>query len=567
MNGKSIGNLVNWLATGRAVDTSTLKPPPPPPPPPPADGRCIINELPTELLSYIFDLGQLHSDDTENKPFGVLASHVCRLWREVAINQPTLWNVIPLVIPGILKEIENSKVILATYLERAREAPLDIAIDLDTFLDDLENEVEEDEDITSRPELQQLHEIISMIVPRHKQLRSFEVSVSDFLLMAAALKFLESIPEAPLLESFSLYNHDDFDDLRFFEPVRFAGLRVLPFHGNAPRLKNVALWGVHLDWEQCSQTLFKDLEELELAYHPEDVRPTYKQYARILAQSPNLRSFELCHSGPAGGMVEWSENVREGSSPGDPPVSIPRITLHSLTDLVLSYEDQEVYLKDLLDYLDAPNVTELTLDLSAEDDTEIFRKLSTAPPKGKSLLQGLTVFKLTECSCSTEVVRSALRSLENVTQLNLNFNYLDTAWLHILSGRADGENVQNPQLPCPKLETIMLRGIDGEDILDFAQRRTTAGLPLKKILIDETDRPDLETEIALKHITEVEYFEGSDTEEDESDVTDDEDEFYIGLEDDLDEGADISDLEEDDGNAEWTDDDDDDSEEDLHFLD
>lgn len=586
----TIGNLAAWIASHNGSSDKSEKTSTTPRvqyPQPPTDGRCIINELPPELLSYVFDLGiQIQAEDPDvpdsdsesdssdsgsrQKPFEVLVSHVCKLWREVAINQPTLWNVIPLNIQGDLKGIRHAKVLLATYLERAREAPLDIAIDLGEF-PTFNPDGDEDEDGTNNgdltrdtwPEYAQLQKMIDMVVPRHKQLRSFEVIVSDFFLMAAALKVIESIPEAPLLEALSLYNHDDFEDMRFFEPSRFTSLRVLPFHGKAPRLKNVALWGVHLDWEQASLLLFKDLEELELAYHPEDVRPTYKQYARILTQSPNLRTLALSHSGPAGGMVEWSENVREDSSSDASLISIPRITLLSLKSLVLSYEDSENYIRDLMDYLDIPNVTELTLDLAAEDDTEFFRRISTAPPKGRSLLQGLTHLKITDCSCNVEVIYSALQSLENVVLLNLNFNYLDHSWLELLMG--ESPIVPNPRIPCPKLEELMLRGIDGTDVVVLARKRKEAGFPLKKVSMEETDALDEEDELELKKLVELDYFEGSDTEDDEDDDSED---FYIGLdEDELDEfdEGDLTDedVEEDDGDAEWTDED----SEDLHFLD
>ena len=286
-----------WNKGGSSKDDTD--PPKPQYPAPPADGRCIINELPPELFNYIFDFAvqiqledpdYLDSDsdsdsgDSEPRPVpvAVLVSHVCKLWRSVALNQPTLWNHIALDITATPEGIQRAKTRLATYLERAREAPLDIAIDLGDFPEDSDSEEDDtsDDEKEARPEYKYLSEMIDMVVPRHKQLRSFEVIVSDFLLMAATLKVLEEIPEAPQLESLSLYNHDEFDDMEFFEPTRFTNLHVLPFHGKAPRLKSVALWGVHLDWEQTSLTLLKDLEELELAYHPEDVRPTYKQIGR-----------------------------------------------------------------------------------------------------------------------------------------------------------------------------------------------------------------------------------------------------------------------------------------------
>lgn len=81
---------------------------------PPADGKCPVNGLPNELLAYIFTLGAEAEQEGENDEeedeedeefdwdedesdeddederrdleFQVLVSHVCRRWREVAIQ-------------------------------------------------------------------------------------------------------------------------------------------------------------------------------------------------------------------------------------------------------------------------------------------------------------------------------------------------------------------------------------------------------------------------------------------------------------------------------------------------
>lgn len=84
---------------------------------PPADGRCPVDGLPNELLAYIFTLGveaqrgrdedddgteeedeekfdwdaddDEDDDDDDDQPeseFQILVSHVCRRWREVAIQ-------------------------------------------------------------------------------------------------------------------------------------------------------------------------------------------------------------------------------------------------------------------------------------------------------------------------------------------------------------------------------------------------------------------------------------------------------------------------------------------------
>ena len=123
----------------------------------PADGRCLINDLPAELLSQIFLLGAQWEAETEEDlddecdsycsghslsddesdtasqrsrqsrgssferhlPFELLVTWICKRWREVAIETPTLWSSIVFEYPFNLKKAEE-------YLGRAKGAPLDI---------------------------------------------------------------------------------------------------------------------------------------------------------------------------------------------------------------------------------------------------------------------------------------------------------------------------------------------------------------------------------------------------------------------------------------------------------
>ncbi|KAJ8456626.1 hypothetical protein ONZ51_g12009 [Trametes cubensis] len=132
---------------------------------PPKDGRCLINDLPSELLAHIFTLGwtperdqepdeddfeDVDSDDgtystissegsepeptpqeqEEEKerrlPFNVLVSHVCSRWRAVAIENPLLWSHIRFVGTPPYDRA-------TTYLERAKAAPLAITVDRTTM--------------------------------------------------------------------------------------------------------------------------------------------------------------------------------------------------------------------------------------------------------------------------------------------------------------------------------------------------------------------------------------------------------------------------------------------------
>ena len=59
-----------------------------------------------------------------------------------------------------------------------------------------EDDTSDDENYL-RPEYKYLSELIDVVILRYRQLRSFEVIVSDFLLTAATQKVLGEIPAPP----------------------------------------------------------------------------------------------------------------------------------------------------------------------------------------------------------------------------------------------------------------------------------------------------------------------------------------------------------------------------------
>ena len=77
-----------------------------------------INHLPTEILLFIFDL-DVHSNPYPGRNYELAA--VCRRWRDVVLDSPSLWTTIHVA------DLKPSSII--THLERGRGAFLDIVID------------------------------------------------------------------------------------------------------------------------------------------------------------------------------------------------------------------------------------------------------------------------------------------------------------------------------------------------------------------------------------------------------------------------------------------------------
>lgn len=590
----------------------------------PKDGRCLINStLPTELLSYVFEIGTFEQDEDENEdneghfeldlnsdsddpvdspavqetlpivsddgwvaedgrsrsqlgrkhkdyedqiertlPFQVLVSHVCNRWREVALADPPLWSMIGYEGQS---SVEPSK----TFLERAQNVPLTISVDCS--IEEYERD-DDDDDMLSTMETAQDHQLykglkqfLELIRPHASHFRSLEIMVSHYLLMQLVLETLGACSAAPLLDTLQLYFYEEAETTEaHFEPTQYREQNFVLFQGEAPNLKNVAFWGVHLDWARS--TFLCGLVELELAYHAVDVRPSYRDFLRILSTSPNLRCLSLCQSGPAGGPVEWLESVTAGSAtlePGDAPLGI---TL-SAPELVLAFLPLD-YVHALLDRISLPNVTDLTLDFDEDDYTGVLERIVTpATGNSKSMFAGLQALKITGLPCADmRVISKALLELQNLREVNINFNYVDLTWLRLLSHPDEIDSAATDKtVYCPRLECIYFSGLEGSHVHELVEAREARGCPLKQVYLNKADSIEDEDEQWLKeHLEGLHFFENSDDEDDE----DDDDIIELDVDDDdsfdgYDFDGDLGIHAEDDGDEEWTDETDSDDESDF----
>ncbi|KAI0785268.1 hypothetical protein C8Q75DRAFT_776626 [Abortiporus biennis] len=559
----------------------------------PEDGRCVINDLPPELLSRIFELGvedreeeeddeeefdnsDFGDDDEEEVPFEILVSHVCKRWREVALEVPTLWTTIDFA-EG--EPYERTQV----YLERSKSALIDISIDVTDDPHDSSDSEEEDEEDSKRQKeiVREVELMISLVEPHIYRWRTFEYMVSDYRPMQNVLLRLGQATSAPELQVLQLYHYEDADDYEHFGLPEYKEQDFVLFHGNVPNLRCVALWGVHLNWEKS--TFLRGLSDLELAYHASDVRPSYRVFTRIIQDSPKISTLTLCESGPAGGPVEWLQSLIEGVnadrvtesstsreiSPSPIPSITTNISIPSLKELVFAYLDCD-YACELLDRLAIPSVVELALDMSDADYTEFMVRLSRPSPlTGKKVLSGLESFKLSGMPCNLTSTKEALLALKNLKWFNVNFHFVDIAWYQLLfeysedspssTGPAaaatsaipvtpietptqDSRVESNPstanlgrkELYLPKLEVLVTTGLNGQEMRKLVEHRKTARFPLKRVLMNGEDEVSEEDQAWLsKELDTFEYFEGSD---EDTDSDDDDLDFEVEFEDTDDEG-------------------------------
>ncbi|KAI0044403.1 hypothetical protein FA95DRAFT_1562273 [Auriscalpium vulgare] len=526
-----------------------------------------VHNLPSELLAHIFTLGaDAEEDDDDDEgddeaglgmmdmlqdepdsedggdprpqlPFQVLVSHVCRRWRDIALQTPTLWTSIDF---SEGPPFEKSR----AYIERSKECLLDIELDCtlpdETTIDDddiAEEAFPEDEDAdeelaaaAARPPrsgkplddktvaraegrvlLEDLPAVRDLIMPHLARWRIFELMVNDYTIMHSTLSTLARAGAAPHLEALQLYHYEDSEQYAAFAPPHLkAGL--LPFGGRAPALTHVALWGVHLDWERCA--FLEGLHDIELAYHAVDVRPSYAAFTRILAHSPRLETLTLCLSGPGGQPDEWPADVVE---------------LPSVVTLVLAFHELR-YISELMKRLSFPGLKSLALDFDDEDFSSFLTQLAApAPGRETSFLTGISVLKISGLHCTLSVLDRFYAALPNLTTLSLNCYHLDEVFFHNLfpAGHtlAPASKVPRPGgVWLPRLETLTTSGIDGAQMHELIVARRAN--PIKRVFMDMDDDVEDDDEAWLRaNVEHFEYFEGSDDDDEGPDITEfDEDE-------------------------------------------
>ena len=205
------------------------------------------SNLPPELLAYIFTLG------TQDDPLLPLTlTHVCKSWRALALQTPSLWRLVSL--DGRLR-------LWKEYLRRSRQCTLDVQL-----VPQSHHVRSASPDPRSRSrthgryylDAQSAQLYIHCAAPHISRWRSLEIDFQHYApyLWNAALSpccGYGSRFYAPQLETLTLI-HTNNDDTKEFTL----------FGGYAPRLRRVTLNGVRLTW---LPSLFSNLTSLNYTHH------------------------------------------------------------------------------------------------------------------------------------------------------------------------------------------------------------------------------------------------------------------------------------------------------------
>ncbi|KAF9816052.1 hypothetical protein IEO21_04227 [Rhodonia placenta] len=304
-----------------------------------------IHELPVELLLRIFEFGMLDARPAMSStspfpaepPFEVLVSHVCPHWRAIALHAPALWTHIAIaIVPHVARARE--------YIARSARQPLRILVDSVAEADAVPGFT------IFRAEFLPAFAVLTPPIHRWAALA---LRVRDLTCKAAARKVLSSCGPAPLLDSLELWHIQDWRTPEgLFNAI--GPPPVVVFNGALPALARLSLIGVNIQWQASSSPFLRDLTDLELGIHSDNVRIPFPRWAEVLAAPPRLRRLLLHYSGPRAALP-WDTRPRGG------PIPLPALAELRLVDL------DPPYVCALLRTLHAPALRALFLELDTRD--------------------------------------------------------------------------------------------------------------------------------------------------------------------------------------------------------
>jgi hypothetical protein len=253
-----------------------------------------VSRLPHILLTDIFLLVH-HSEPTNlgvshRSPTCLHISHVCRSWRDSALQCPLLWTNI------LFRPPEWATVML----ERSRTAPLTVEIPVDHL-----NVADVGFVSSVRLVLSHIHHIRRLSIVLSDRFRDLGDLLSPFL--TGSPDVLEEL----ILSSFSAFPNYTYPSME-----------------NAPCLRSLELHSCHIDWQRFSSV--GNLTSLVLRDIPIASRPSVENILSFLQSMSKLERLSLIHA-----ITELPPGIRTLPPNDIAPVKLEHLFDISLTGFVL----------------------------------------------------------------------------------------------------------------------------------------------------------------------------------------------------------------------------------------
>ncbi|KAJ7170035.1 hypothetical protein C8R46DRAFT_221773 [Mycena filopes] len=434
-----------------------------------------INDLPTEILSNIL---RFVVWDSMKRPVDarLRVTWTCRRWREIALNDSTLWNAI--WFRGAGHRIDRAW----AWFERARQAPLDIRIDGDPTGDGQDDDDVSETDASSavmtvsdQPAMTDgdMRQMLVRLFTKLASIRMLIIVVDDWKSALVVLELLKVLGPSgvPMLQRFELHRGGLKNEDR--NSLVWPNITAEPFLGGvkAPLLAYLSLNGVPIDW---SRSVLENLTTFDIRRLPASHSPDAALFREVLTNCPRLQKLSMDGAGPKFEEVS-----------GDPivPVNLPH-----LRTLVVADFSRE-YVMFLFSQFTAPNVNDLTLmNLCGDDYLPLFLQLTPSFPK----VQLLTAYSV-QFLATPDGIAAMTRWLDSMPLLAyLRVANVANQFFGIFFRPND---IKNPV--APKLVTVDCQSIEPHILCQWARDRSQFGTPLKKIYISE----ELGSRLEAEHIT------------------------------------------------------------------
>ncbi|KAL0564180.1 hypothetical protein V5O48_017873 [Marasmius crinis-equi] len=472
-----------------------------------------LHTLPDEILSLIFSFA-LHLCDAQSEPLSTIyipldISHVCARWRRVALSCSSLWTRLVLYFPAIDKtQITRT----LAWLTRSKQQPIEISLDFRCCewweSDEADTEEEEEHPVTA----EMMERVLDLLIPHIERWKTFEVLTDTWEPIHTFLRITRHFHEnqnrteealAPQLQSLALSRCNAYlvEKGASFYPDHPSLKDPIPLFGG-PKLREVSLTGVHVDWTRSG--CLRNLHHLELKYHSADVMPSLEEFEGMLEACPELKRLTVLGWGP---MFQSDDGTSKGSTSEERSQSKRVITLTSLKDLSYGFVDVD-YAVEFLSLFSLPSLRKLELqDLTASLNFGVDGPLDSAPiidrlilnQRLRVLLNQIECLKLEGLRASKQAFTRFLRAFTSLRKICLSdADPPLMSALHPGAGRkvlpapivVEGRERRRSYFAsgtCPQLADMVCRRVDYKSLSEVVSARCQEGSGVKRLETLEID--------------------------------------------------------------------------------
>ncbi|KAF8846049.1 hypothetical protein BDN67DRAFT_12872 [Paxillus ammoniavirescens] len=422
-------------------------------------------ELPPEIISNILHLVVWSTGHpSEGVKQRLRLTWVCRAWRLLMIQDPTIWNAIWFHDPPPYERSWE-------WFRRAGSASLDIRLN---EVDPKWTKVQDNHKFTA----QQMSDILDRLFTKLPQIRMLVVIVDNWPPAMTVVQKLQTagIAGIPInIERLEVHRAGTpyvwigpgFDTQGHRDPAVLFG-------GHTHHLKYLCLSGIHIDF---NDTPLSNLSTLDLRNIAMDASPTLRRFREILRNCPRLDKLTLDGCGP-----------QPEAKPFD---HVPIDLLHLKTLVIGSFSLP--YACYAVSQINAPRLRDLTLmSLTGANYIPLIKLLT---PKFKEV-RILTLYSV-HVTMDPLGKKTFVRWLESMPEVGYaRFARMKLAVLEMFAenpmdhrssfeGGSSLEGVTHARpILCPKFQCMEVQALPATTIAEFCRFRKEIGLPMKKIYLN-----------------------------------------------------------------------------------